>query len=182
MAPFSTQVTTPAASRRVTIRRQGPWGVALRDIGHRCLDVMPDPARTPFRRRLALVLLPLVAVVAVLAVRPAILFPPPLPDALPVAYDARQAVFGYATLSNPLVRSVVVRRWVPSEPAQLSGYRQVGRDLAPMSGGVVEGRVFEVGPLELRRLDRYERLGDLYQRMQKDLDDGTRAWVYRRIE
>lgn len=125
---------------------------------------------------------PLLALVALLLARPAILFPPPLPDSLPVTYETSQSVFGYATLSNPVVRSVVVRRWVRSEPASLSGFRQVGRDLVYEQDAVVDGRVFEVSQLELRRLDRYERLGERYQRLQIALDDGTLAWVYQMID
>ena len=89
-----------------------------------------------------------------------------------------QRVFGYATLTHPVVRYVVTGRPIRSEPAHLADHRRVGRNLVPEEGGAVEGRVFEVSPEELHRLDRYERVGDRYLRIQVDLVDGEPAWVY----
>ena len=46
------------------------------------------------------------------------------------APDGPARVFGFATLTNPLVRLVVMGRWVPAEPAQLRGWqRGDGRDI-----------------------------------------------------
>jgi hypothetical protein len=38
-----------------------------------------------------------------------------------------------------------------------------------------------VSTSELRRLDRYERTGQVYERVELTLDDGEPAWVYRML-
>lgn len=88
-------------------------------------------------------------------------------------------VFGFATLTNPVVRFVVVGRIVPSEPAQLRGWQRDRRDLRGAPAMVLEGVRFRVSPEELARLDRYERTGRKYRRDLMLLEDGTPAWVYR---
>ena len=103
---------------------------------------------------------------------------PTLPVGAPPLPEGPTRVFGYATLADPLVRLVVVGRPVRSEGAALPDWRRVGRDLAPDPGAVTTGRVFEVSPEGLRRLDRYERAGYRYSRTKKTLADGTQAWVY----
>ena len=92
------------------------------------------------------------------------------------------AVFGYATLTSPVVRLLVVGRPTPSEPALLPGFRREGRDLAEDAEAAVAGRLFVVAPEGLSRLDRYERLGVVYERSLMTLADGRQAWVYRRID
>jgi hypothetical protein len=105
-------------------------------------------------------------------VTPAILKAQPAPDSTP------QNVFGYATLTQPLVRFVVLGRHVTAEPAQLAGYLRDGRDLRPEYGALLDGKVFSVQPEGLLRLDRYERLGERYRRDLKTLTDGRKVWVY----
>ena len=107
--------------------------------------------------------------------------PAPHPDAPPMV-DAPQAVFGYATLANPLVRWAVIGRPVPARSATLAGLARDGRNLRVAPGAEVSGRVFTVTPRGLARLDRYERAGKRYYRTLTPLDDGTPAWVYRLIE
>lgn len=106
---------------------------------------------------------------------------PPLPEAAPEIPDGKALVFGYATLSNPVVRSVVVGRPVVSDPGALEGWTRMGRDLAAHPQGRVEGRVFAVSPRGLERLDRFEQTGLRYGRWLKQLEDGREVWVYRMI-
>lgn len=102
------------------------------------------------------------------------------PDAPPVP-DHDSYVFGFATLTNPVVRFFVVGRHVPTEPAQLRGWQRHRRDLRDAPDTVLEGVRFRVSPDELIRLDRYERTGRRYRRDLMVLEDGTQAWVYRLI-
>jgi gamma-glutamylcyclotransferase (GGCT)/AIG2-like uncharacterized protein YtfP len=90
-------------------------------------------------------------------------------------------VFVYGTLRNRLVRRVVIGRSVEVRPATLPGYRKEGLDVVPEPGSHTTGLVFEVGGVALRRLDRYERVGVRYVRIERVLADGTPAWVYRRL-
>lgn len=99
---------------------------------------------------------------------------PPLPEG-----DSH--VFGFATLTNPVVRFVVVGRPVPSEPAKLRGWQRERRDIRGAPAMVLDGVRFRVSPEELQRLDRYERTGRKYRRDLMMLEDGTKAWVYRLI-
>lgn len=96
--------------------------------------------------------------------------------------DRGHRVFGYATLTNPVVRLVVVGRLVPSEPGRLPGMRRDGRDLRDAPGQMLDGRVFSVSGPELARLDRFERLGTRYRRDRAVLADGSVAWVYRLLQ
>lgn len=105
------------------------------------------------------------------------------PEGLPAHPEAGlQAVFVYGTLRNGLVRRIVVGRAVESAPASLPGYRKVGLDLQPAADESVPGERLVVTTSELLRLDRYERLGIRYERVQRVLADGSEAWVYRRLE
>lgn len=97
------------------------------------------------------------------------------------AASGPQRVFGYATLAWAPIRLLAAGRAIPSEPARLDGYRKVGRNIVPDPEEAVEGRVFAVTPSELHRLDRYERLGERYERKQMELAGGETAWVYRLI-
>lgn len=99
--------------------------------------------------------------------------PPPQEDAW---------VFGFATLTNSVVRFVVIGRHVPAEPAGLRGWQRNRRDLRDAPNVVLEGVRFRVTPEEMVRLDRYERTGRRYRRDLMELEDGTEAWVYRLIE
>lgn len=104
------------------------------------------------------------------------------PSGLPaIEANVPQRVFVYGTLRNVFVRWGVIGRHVPTEAAQLPGYRKQGLDLRAQSGASVDGEVFVVDAEQLRRLDRYERLGVRYERIERALQDGTVAWVYRRI-
>lgn len=114
------------------------------------------------------------------------IWPVYLPPVTPAMEEAQaeldngpHRVFGYATLTNPLVRLIVVGQPVPSSAARLPDMRREGRDISPAPGAVLEGRVFETDDAGLLRLDRYERLGERYRRDVMTLGDGSRAWVYR---
>ncbi|MFU8863802.1 MAG: gamma-glutamylcyclotransferase family protein [Rhodobacterales bacterium] len=112
---------------------------------------------------------------------------PPVTPAMEEAREQAQAVpddgphrvFGYATLTNPVVRLIVVGQPVPSSAARLPDMQREGRDIFPAPGAVLEGRVFETDDNGLLRLDRYERLGERYRRDVMTLSDGSAAWVYR---
>jgi len=107
---------------------------------------------------------------------------PPKDAATPTPPDGPAHVFGFATLTNPLVRLVVIGRWVPSHPAQLRGWqRGAGRDIVEGPDTLLNGVVFRVTPAEMRRLDRYERTGRKYRRDLMVLESGQSAWVYRLI-
>ena len=131
-------------------------------------------------RRIGLSLGLMLLVAAFLVLR-APVFLPALPGAAPDIPEGPQRVFGYATLSNALVRSVVAGTWLPGEPAALDGWERVGRHLREDPAAQVEGVVFTVWPDAFLRLDRYEQTGLRYIRDLKPLTDGTEAWVYRLI-
>ena len=103
-------------------------------------------------------------------------------DTAGVYQQAEQGVFAYGTLTSPLVRWLVLGETVSAEPAQLEGFRRQGLDLLVAPGEQVLGEYLSVSGAQLRRLDRYERLGSRYYREQHILADGRQAWVYRRIE
>lgn len=100
---------------------------------------------------------------------------------LAIDHEAEHRVFAFGTLTNPVVRSMVILAYVPTEPGSLPGYRRHRLDLLPAEQEVTEGRVFYVNAQQLRRLDRYERVGVKYERYLYTLSDGKPAWVYRRI-
>lgn len=104
------------------------------------------------------------------------------PDGLAPIDDSRQhRLFVFGTLRSPLVRWVVMGRMGEHEPAVLDGYRKEALDITPDPAEEVHGYVLMVSPLELSRLDRYERLGIRYERIKMALADGSSAWVYRRL-
>jgi len=104
----------------------------------------------------------------------------PPEDLPPVA--AVQQVFAYGTLRQPLVRWLVIGRLPEVRSAMLPGFRRQGRNVLPQPGAQTRGVVFSVSAQELRRLDRYERLGMRYQRRRLQLASGRSAWVYLRID
>ncbi len=130
--------------------------------------------------RLTIVAL-LFGVLVFLVVRAPVYLPRLDANATPVPAEDSY-VFGFATLTNPLVRLIVVGRFVPAEPARLRGWQRLRRDLRDAPDTVLEGVRFRVSPQELIRLDRYERIGRKYRRDLMELEDGTMAWVYRLIE
>ena len=91
-------------------------------------------------------------------------------------------VFVYGTLTNPFIRWVVTRRTFETAQAELLNYQKQGLDIRQMKGASTPGLVIEVDAESLRRLDRYERLGERYKRFEVQLSDGSKAWVYQLIE
>ncbi len=109
---------------------------------------------------------------------PFLYHPPPGLAAIDSDYPHR--VFAYGTLRQPLIRWLVVGDAVPGRQAVLPGFTRKGLDISPRKGSETEGVVFTVHASQLRRLDRYERLGIRYRRMEVVLADGRRAWAYQR--
>jgi len=109
------------------------------------------------------------------------LYQPPVD--LPTLDDREtHQVFAYGTLKSPLVRLLVTRRISSGEAARLEGFERQALNLAPNKEAFTDGILFEATPEELRRLDRYERIGIRYQRKELELADGQLAWVYQLIE
>ncbi|MBU1187444.1 MAG: gamma-glutamylcyclotransferase [Gammaproteobacteria bacterium] len=106
----------------------------------------------------------------------------PPADLPPMDAAVQQQVFAYGTLRQPLLRWLVIGRLPEVQPAVLPGFRKQGRNVLPQPGAMTRGVVFAVSAGELRRLDRYERLGVRYQRRQLPLASGRSAWMYLRIE
>jgi gamma-glutamylcyclotransferase (GGCT)/AIG2-like uncharacterized protein YtfP len=88
-------------------------------------------------------------------------------------------LFVYGTLRSQLMRFIVTGRMQEAEPAALPGFRRENLNVTRDPDAKVEGYVIHVSDSELRRLDRYERTGQRYERVRVILDDGTSAWVYR---
>ncbi len=96
--------------------------------------------------------------------------------------DARaKPVFVYGTLRRPTVRFLVIGRAVDTREAALPGFRKERLNIVADPQALIEGELMEVEIDELRRLDRYERLGVRYERLWLPLADGSHAWVYRRL-
>lgn len=107
----------------------------------------------------------------------------PRPEYLPAIDDeATYSVFVYGTLTQPWVRWLVMGRAGESRPAKLPGFRKEALDLKPDAGAITEGKVISVNADELRALDRYERLGVRYERVELTLANGNSAWVYRLMD
>ncbi|KAA0013501.1 gamma-glutamylcyclotransferase [Billgrantia pellis] len=102
------------------------------------------------------------------------------PAHLPDIEPGRHRVFVYGTLRLAPVRWVVMGRAGETQPAVIEGYRREALDLEASPEDRVRGEVIIVNAEELRRLDRYERLGIRYERVPMRLADGQLAWVYRR--
>ena len=104
------------------------------------------------------------------------------PDELaPISSSATHQVFVYGTLRYAPVRWIVMRGSGDPQTATLEDHRRNGLDLSPSSGSQVEGLRLSVTADQLARLDRYERLGVRYERVEMQLADGSRAWVYQRL-
>ena len=99
-------------------------------------------------------------------------------DLPPVDPNVEHRVFAYGTLRFSPVRWLVIGQHAAPQPARIENYRRDGLNIEPEGGNQVEGIVFTVSAEQLKRLDRYERLGVKYQRKQLTLHDGSRAWVY----
>lgn len=106
----------------------------------------------------------------------------PPPDRPPIESGVTSQVFVYGTLRQPVIRRLVVGRPLSTQAAILPGYRRQGLNLVPELGAWTVGEVFAVDAETLRRLDRYERLGVRYQRIERRLASGEMAWVYRRLD
>lgn len=106
----------------------------------------------------------------------------PPPDLIAIAQDEKHRVFAYGTLRQPVVRWLVIGRVTCTQPATLQGFRKQGLNLMPLAGMQTRGETFMVNAEELRRIDRYERLGVRYQRSRARLASGTTAWVYQRLD
>lgn len=104
----------------------------------------------------------------------------PPPGLAAIEEGVPHRVFAYGTLRNAVIRWLVIGRHAPTRPAALRDYRREGLDVRAQAGARTEGAVFIVDAEELRRLDRFERLGVRYERVEMRLDDGGPAWVYRR--
>lgn len=103
------------------------------------------------------------------------------PGLAAIAPDREHRVFVYGTLRQPWVRRLVTGQWIETREAELPGFSRRGLDLERAPGESTEGEVFTVEAPVLARLDRYERLGVLYERVKLNLADGRQAWVYRRL-
>lgn len=90
-------------------------------------------------------------------------------------------VFVYGTLRSGVVRWLVKGRAGEVEAQVLPDHIKSGLDIEEAPGKQLEGVVLEVSAAELRRLDRYERIGLRYQRELLTLADGSEAWVYSRL-
>jgi len=105
----------------------------------------------------------------------------PPADLQPIAQGTTHHVFVYGTLRRPIVRRLVIGRSTPVQPATLPDFRKEGLNLKSQEGAQTSGEVLVVDDEELRRLDRYERLGIRYQRSMLTLESGETAWVYTRL-
>ncbi|HEY7884972.1 MAG TPA: gamma-glutamylcyclotransferase family protein [Cellvibrionaceae bacterium] len=94
--------------------------------------------------------------------------------------DKPHHVFVYGTLRYRPVRLLVMGTTGAPRAATLEGYRREGLDLERDREHQVEGMLLSVTTPQLRRLDRYERLGVRYEREQIELTNGVTAWVYLR--
>lgn len=100
------------------------------------------------------------------------------------AIDTTQVhrVFAYGTLRYRPVRWLVIGDATEPRMARLSGFHADGLNVVADAAARVDGVVFEVTATGLKALDRYERLGVRYERVEMTLDDGEAAWVYRRLQ
>ncbi|WP_136067719.1 gamma-glutamylcyclotransferase family protein [Modicisalibacter radicis] len=106
--------------------------------------------------------------------------PPENPPA--ISRQGPHRVFVYGTLRFGVVRWLVYGRWGDPRPSVLPGYHREGLDIERRRDAEVEGYVLTVSRDELKRLDRYERLGVRYSRHRLTLASGRDAWVYARIQ
>jgi len=105
------------------------------------------------------------------------------PDNLPVIEEhATYPVFVYGTLTKPWVRWLVMGRSGDVELAELPGFRKYKLDIQTDNAASIPGQLIIVNADEFRALDRYERLGVRYERVEVTLLDGRTAWVYRLLK
>lgn len=88
-----------------------------------------------------------------------------------------ESVFVYGTLTNPIIRSIACWCFTGATPVDAPGYQKVGLDIVVDEQEVVTGKIIQVSPQELRRLDRYERVPVRYKRERIIIAD-TEHWVY----
>jgi len=100
----------------------------------------------------------------------------------PIEENTTYSVFVYGTLTKPWVRWLVMGRAGESEPSALVGFRKDKLNIKTGPKMVTKGEVIKVNADELRALDRYERLGVRYERIELLLQDGKSVWVYRLVE
>lgn len=91
--------------------------------------------------------------------------------------ERTEHVFIYATLKNPIIRTLACGCIVSSTAATLPHYTQDGRTIHPASRSSVHGQRIVVTPTELARLDQYERVPTRYRRARTLLNDQL-VWVY----
>ena len=103
------------------------------------------------------------------------------PDDVQTVEQRTHQLFVYGTLRYAAIRWVVFGGSGNPETAVLEGYEREGLNLTPQPEGHVDGLKLTVTHQELARLDRYERLGIRYERIEKQLADGSSAWVYVRL-
>lgn len=96
-----------------------------------------------------------------------------------------EALFVYGTLQDPLVQWRVFGRIVEGQPDTLPGFYKgeiaLGDGVFPIAlpdhpDSVINGRVLDITPDELARIDIYETAA--YRRIRVTLDSGRAAWVY----
>jgi gamma-glutamylcyclotransferase (GGCT)/AIG2-like uncharacterized protein YtfP len=165
----------PSAARRPEPR--APSRAAARESG---TDARRGRARLVLGAIVAFVLAALAGIYAT-QIQPGSLIPVDPIEIVVPEEPGPHRLFVYGTLRSPLVRFVVTGRVRSTETASLPGFRRVGRDIAYDPESQVEGLVVYVSTSELRRLDRYERTGQRYERVELVLDDGDPAWVYRML-
>lgn len=95
--------------------------------------------------------------------------------------ETTHPVFVYGTLKSAALRWLVMGR--AGQPAQytLQGFERQGLDIAEDPDASVDGLLLQVSAEELRRLDRYERIGIRYERVRIPRENGPDIWVYRRL-
>ena len=95
--------------------------------------------------------------------------------------DVQHPVFVYGTLRSPAVRWLVLGRVGQPDQYTLPGYERQGLDLIRQPGARVEGLLLRVTARELKRLDRYERVGVRYERVRVRGPSGELVWLYQRL-
>lgn len=96
----------------------------------------------------------------------------------------KEKLFVYGTLRDENVQKKVFGRIAKSARDALVGYKKseivIGGEtypvLVPDSGSIIEGRVLEISPKELKLIDEYET--DAYKRVKVVLKSGESVWVY----
>jgi gamma-glutamylcyclotransferase (GGCT)/AIG2-like uncharacterized protein YtfP len=105
------------------------------------------------------------------------------PKNLPIIEEKNTyTVFVYGTLTKPWVRWLVMGRSGEGKPAELLGFRKDKLNIIEDDKMITKGKLIKVNAYELRALDRYERLGVRYDRIEVTLKDGKSAWVYKLVE